>query len=310
MVGSCKKPRTYRDCARKQYLNIDKKKRKTAKEIRKGIGQQLRYVRRDLKVVEQLALKSSLNLLAKRQYKNLLVCHEIYRQQFEMHQKHTHQIQDRIVSLHMPFIRPIVRGKANATVEFGAKLSISVVNGFSFIEQLSFNAYNEGTTLIDSVDRYLQRFGSYPEAVIVDKIYRNRENLKYCKFKGIRLSGSLLGRPPKDPKQLKEQQREERSDAGVRNAVEGKFGEGKRYFGLNRIMARLLETSETVINMQILVMNLEKRLRLLFMVFIQDAIFGLRASSLEKTLSIQQALTSYTFSTVYHKFAALATQRV
>ena len=31
-----------------------------------------------------------------------------------------------------------------------------------------------------------------------DNIYRNRENLNYCKAHGIRLSGSALGRPRKD----------------------------------------------------------------------------------------------------------------
>ena len=81
---------------------------------------------------------------------------------------------------------------------------ISVVNGFSFMEHLSFDSFNEGITLIQSVKNYRDRFGYYPEAVIADKIYR------------------------KDQELLKEQKRQERMDAGIRNAVEGKFGEGKR----------------------------------------------------------------------------------
>jgi hypothetical protein len=36
-------------------------------------------------------------------------------------------------------------------------------------------------------------------------------------------------------------------DAGERNAIEGKFGEGKRKYGLNRIRARLEQTSGAVI---------------------------------------------------------------
>jgi IS5 family transposase len=66
---------------------------------------------------------------------------------------------------------------------------------------------------------------------------------------------------------LKEQLRQERQDVGIRNAVEGKFGEGKRFYSLDRIMAHLTETSETVIAMQLLVLNLEKRLRLLLFNF-------------------------------------------
>lgn len=262
-VGVHKKPRTYRIKARKQFLIIDKMKKKGKRQVRKAIGQQLRYVCRDIKIIEEMAKRGLLELLDPRQYRNLLVIQEIYRQQNEMYQKRTHQIDDRIVSLHMPFIRPIVRGKASVNVEFGAKLSISVVNGFAFMERTSFDAYNEGTTLIESVMNYHRKFGAYPEAILADKIYRNRENLRFCKENNIRLSGPPLGRPTKDPELLREQVRQERKDSGDRNAVEGKFGEGKRFYGLNRIMTRLSETSETVIAMQLLVMNLEKILRIL-----------------------------------------------
>ena len=266
-VGKEPKPRTYRECARKDYLNIEKKRRLSKKVIRKAIGKQLRYIRRNLQTIENLAQKSSLTLLNKRQYRNLLVSQEIYRQQQEMYQTKKHQVDDRIVSLHMPFIRPIVRGKASAEVEFGAKLAISVVNGFSFMERLSFDAFNEGITLIESVENFNQRFGFYPKELFADKIYRNRENLQYCKQHGIRFSGPPLGRPTKDAELLKEQHRQERQDTGIRNAVEGKFGEGKRLYGLNRIMTHLQETSETVIAIQLLVINLEKRLRLLLFKF-------------------------------------------
>jgi hypothetical protein len=164
----------------------------------------------------------------------------------------------------MPFVRPIVRGKTNAPVEFGAKLAISMVNGYCHMEHLSFDNFNESTTLKGSVENFRQRFGYYPEAVLADKIYRNRENIAYCKEHNIRLSGPPLGRPVKDAELLRQQYHQEHQDSGIRNAVEGKFGEGKRFYGLNRIMAHLQSTSETVIAMQLLVMNLEKRLRSLF----------------------------------------------
>jgi hypothetical protein len=270
LIGKSKKPRTYRHKARKNYLNVDKKKHATKREIRKGIGQQLRYIRRDLKVIMKLSQKSPLTLLSKRQYSNLLVSQEIYRQQLEMYKKRKHSVEDRIVSLYMPFVRPIVRGKARADVEFGAKLAISIVDGFSYMESLSFDAFNESTTLIQSLENYHQKYGFYPEAVMADKIYRNRENLNYCKKYNIRLSGPPLGRPTNDSEVLKEQRRQERQDAGIRNSVEGKFGEGKRTYGLGRIMARLRETSETVIAMQLLVMNLERRLRILLLYFLKE----------------------------------------
>ena len=132
------------------------------------------------------------------------------------------------------------------------------------MEHLSFDAFNEGTTLIASIKNYRRRFGVYPESVVVDKIYRNRDNIAFCKSWGIRISGPPLGRPTKDADLLRKQKREERADAKIRNRVEAVFGEGKRFYGLDQIMARLRDTSETVIAMQLLVMNLERRLRILF----------------------------------------------
>ena len=157
-----------------------------------------------------------------------------------------------------------------------AKLAISVVDGYTFIEHLSFDAFNEGSTLIQSAEHYKKRFGSYPAVVLADKTYRNRANLQFCKQHDIRLSGPPLGRPTTDLELRKEQHRQERKDSGIRNAVEGKFGEGKRFYGLNRIMARLKDTSETVIAMQILVMNLERRLRVLLAYFFNVQLWGIK----------------------------------
>lgn len=265
--GSIQNPERTENEPARDYLNIDKKKHKSQKEVHKAVGKQLRYIKRDITAIEVLANRVPLALLSRRQYRNLLVCQEIYRQQQFMHLSKTHQVADRIVSLHMPFVRPIVRGKASADVEFGAKLAISIVNGYTHMEHLSFDAYNEGITLAQTVERYHKRFGHYPEAVLADNIYRNRENLAYCKAKGIRLSGPPLGRPASDPVALKTQQRQERADSGERNQVEGKFGEGKRKYGLGKIMTRLAETSQAVIAMQLLVMNLERKLRLLLHYF-------------------------------------------
>ncbi len=258
--GDKVKPRTYRNCARKAYLNIDKKKNKKYKEIRKGIGQQLRYVKRDLSIIENMS-NEDLSSLSRRQYQNLLVCNELYRQQSEMYHNKTRSIQDRIVSINRPSVRPIVRGKTNADVEFGAKLAISVVNGYSYAEELSFDAFNEGITLKRSLETYKRRFGFYPKTIMADKIYRNRENISWCKSLGIRLSGPPLGRPSSDPLLQKEQRRQEREDTKTRNGVEGKFGEGKRFYGLDKIMAHRDDTTMSVIIMQLIAMNCQKRLR-------------------------------------------------
>ncbi len=209
-----------------------------------------------------LAEKTSLNQLSPWQYQQLLVISELYRQQQEMYNKRTHSVEDRIVSLSQPHVRPIVRGKVNASVEFGAKIAISLVDGYVRMEKLSWDNFNESTTLNAAVEAYVQRYGCYPEAILADQIYRNRENLRFCKQYGIRLSGPSLGHPKKGEEQDRNQARQ---DASARNAIEGKFGEGKRSYGLGRIRARLRETSETVIALQLLVMNLKRKLRVLFL---------------------------------------------
>jgi transposase, IS5 family len=260
--GSVQKPRTYRQKARKQYLAVTKQRRVNYRVLRKAIGQQLRYVARDLRIVGELNEEHGLMALSRQQYTQLLVIQELYRQQREMYSKRSHRVDDRIVSISQPHVRPIVRGKAKANVEFGAKVAISLVNGYALVERLEWDTYNEGNTLQASVEAYYQRYGCYPEAVLADKIYRNRENLRYCKENGIRLSGPQLGRPSKV--EQAGQRRVARADSAERNAVEGKFGEGKRTYGLGLIRTHLRNTSETVIALQLLVMNLERRLRILF----------------------------------------------
>ena len=257
-----KKPRTYRKKARKDFLNTSKAKRKTAKVVRKAIGKQLNYIKRDLGYINTM-VKSG-KFLSKKETEILKIVNEVYTQQKEMFDNHKHSVANRIVNLNQPHIRPIVRGKASAKTEFGAKVEISVVDGYVRVEKLSWDAYNECDSLIDIVEKFKNRTGRYPERVLVDKIYRNRKNLSYCKENNIRISGPALGRPKKDDTR---DRKAEYIDLCDRNAVEGKFGEGKRAHGLNRIFAKLKETSECVINTAFLVLNLNKRLRSLLQLF-------------------------------------------
>ncbi|HEY9298016.1 MAG TPA: transposase, partial [Phormidium sp.] len=53
-------------------------------------------------------------------------------------------------------------------------------------------------------------------------------------------------------------------DEKIRNSIEGKFGQGKRRFSLNLVMAKLAHTSETAIAITFLVMNLSVILRQIF----------------------------------------------
>ncbi len=259
--GKQKKPRTYRKRARKDFLAAAKSKRLSQSKRRKALRKQLGYLERNLKIIDKLSTQTSLLKLAPRQYKNLLVIHEVYRQQRRMYDHRERRIDDRIVSVSQPHVRPIKRGKASAATEFGAKVSLSLINGFSFVDRISWDAYNESGDLIGQIEAYRKRFGYFPESVHADQIYRNRGNRRYCKKHGIRLSGPPLGRPPANPEKKRQVKLQTRQDELDRIAVEGKFGQGKRRFSLARIMCKLALTSETAITVAFLVMNLERWLK-------------------------------------------------
>lgn len=260
--GNGKKPRTYRKKARKQYLHIARSKKRTAKKVRKAIGQQLSYIKRNLKTIENLSIKT--DNLPKQLRTKLETVKKLYAQQKYMYDNHTHSVPDRIISVSQPWLRPIVRGKAKAPVEFGAKLDISVVNGFTRLEYHSFDAYNEALKLSEMIERYKERTGSYPERILADKIYRNRENLSYCAERKIRLSGPALGRPKKDEIRDKKQ---DYIDEAERVEVERKFSLAKRKCGIGLIVTRLKETTCHCLAMSVLLLNLRKISKVLFAIF-------------------------------------------
>ena len=123
------------------------------------------------------------------------------------------------------------------------------------IEKQSFDAYNESDVLIDAVQRYFERTGHYPERVLADKIYRNRNNLRFCKEHGIRLSGPALGRPKKN---LEEDRRTTYIDAVDRIEVERKFSLAKRCYGLGLIRTKPDTTTRTSISLSIIAMNVDR----------------------------------------------------
>ena len=258
-----RKPRTYRELARRDWLRFARDRKPTRKKIRKAIRQQLSYVRRDLGHLETI-LANHPDALSVKELERLAVIRAMYRQQKEMYDSDTRRVDDRIVSLHQPWVRPIVRGKAGVPVEFGAKVALSLSDGYARIEKISWDAFNESTTLKDSAERYRERTGKYPARALVDKIYRTRENLAWCKERGIRLNGPKLGRPPKDRREYQEALELERKESGERSEIEGCIGVCKRRYGLDLVMMRLKHTSEVDIHAAILTRNLFRRLRLLF----------------------------------------------
>ena len=167
-------PRRYRKCARKEYLAFAKSRKHTAKKIRSALRRQLGYVKRDLGYLEQFM--SDGYAMTGKDIGLYLTVIRLYEQQQYMYDNRVHSVEHRIVSISQPWLRPIVRGKVKAPVEFGAKFDLSLDSeGYGRIEKISFEAYNESTCLIEAIERFRERTGYYPERVLADQIYRTRE---------------------------------------------------------------------------------------------------------------------------------------
>ena len=261
------RPRMYREKARKDYLALAKCRKRSAKKIRKAIRKQLQYIRRDLGYITNL-LENNGVVLSTSDEQMLDMLQTLYAQQQYMFTNNTHSVENRIVSISQPYIRPIVRGKAKSPVEFGAKLDLSVdETGMCRIEKLSFDAYNESAVLKTAITNYRERTGHYPERVLVDQIYRNRENLSFCSSLGIRLSGKRLGRPKKDA-DSKAEKKIVYQDNTDRIEVERKFSLAKRKFGLGLLFTKREDTTRASIVLSIIAMNID-RLAAMLLHFIQ-----------------------------------------
>ena len=251
------------------YLNVIKRKHKGSKLVKDALTRMLPLLYRDILTLLNLIgvddeTYGRFNCTQKRTIQAVI---DMYHQQEKMLRLGTHTCDNRIVSIHQPHVRPIVRGKTKAKVEFGAKIGVSIVDGFSFIDHHSWEAYNEASDLTTHIEKYKERFGMEPKRFFGDKIYLNRENRRILKEKEIQIMGRPLGRPPKNPTQ--EQIERERIGVSLRNEAEAQFGTGKRTYRANNIRAKLPQTAECWTAMCYFVKNLAKFMRELCLVLIE-----------------------------------------
>ncbi len=170
-----------------------------------------------------------------------------------MYTQRTHQCDDLIVSISQPHVRPAVRGKQGRSVEFGAKLGLTVMDGFMRKETLIREAYNKSGDLVNQTEAYKVLFGYYPELIQADKVYATNHNRKWCKKNGIRITASPKGKPVPQSAYQKAKSRKKYTE---RNAVEGRIGNAKQAYSLNQIKARLKSTSQTWIAATLFVLKL------------------------------------------------------
>ena len=183
------------------------------------------------------------DLLTVREKSDLEIITRMYRQQKNHFRNNNRResIPNRIVSLSKPHLRPIVRGKEVKSVEFGAKVNNILVDGISFIEKLSFNAFNEGTRLVHCLKMHKKLFGVEAKKVGGDTGYAGTENRDYCKANGIQTSFVKRGRPFGEKKKEKELARNELARVRA-TAMEGSFGTQKEHYDLRRVKAMTKRT--------------------------------------------------------------------
>ena len=143
-------PKTNYFKAREAYKYLVKMKKKGGRLVRETMDVMLACLHKDILTLMDLTAgkyRCRLELLRKDQRRVLEATMKMYFQQEQMHRSGEHRCDDRIISIFQPHIRPIVRGKASAKVEFGAKIGVSIVEGYNYVDHHSWDAYNEGSDL-------------------------------------------------------------------------------------------------------------------------------------------------------------------
>ena len=217
-----------------QYMSFAKRRKKSRRQSKKICKALLKYLVRLLEQLNQL-LSQYKTALRGSQYNRLGTINKLKDQQWQLHFGKQSTVPGRIVSLHKPYVRPIVRGKEVKPVEFGAKVNMLLVDGISFIEHLSYDNFNEGTRLQSTIDLQQRYFGACHQ-MGADAIYGTNENRSYCTKNNI----ATCFIPKGNEGQLKEQKSQMRSILGkIRSTVlEGSFGNEKNHYQMNKIKAK------------------------------------------------------------------------
>ena len=217
-----------------QYLSFAKRRKKSRRQSKKICKMLLKYL---LRLMDQLdaLLKKYKTTLSGGQYSRLNTISKVKEQQWQLHFGKQATVPNRIVSLHKPYVRPIIRGKEVKPVEFGAKVNMLLVDGISFIEHLSYDNFNEGTRLQSTIHLQQRYFGACHQ-MGADAIYATNNNRSYCSKNNIATSFIAKGKEGK----LKEQKSQMRSILGkIRSTVlEGSFGNEKNHYQMNKIKAK------------------------------------------------------------------------
>lgn len=237
-------PRTKYNDVEGAYLVYRKQRRHSNSQTRKITRRLVNLLDKILKEVRRIKREhaDADDLLGAMEERDLEIITRMFRQQKKHFLKGSNRdrIPDRIVSISKPYVRPIVRGKERKNVEFGAKCNNILVDGISFIEKISFNAFNEGSRLKHCISLYKRLFGVDVTKIGGDSGYADSENRNWCKDHHIITSFAKRGRPA-GKKTDKDFVRQELARVRA-TSMEGSFGTQKEHYALRRVKARKRKT--------------------------------------------------------------------
>ena len=234
-----RRPRNKYKNVSESYLSYCKKRKRKTSRTRMLKRRMIRLLEKLLIQRDEIHREYGTSLRYTRDYqKRLSVIRKVLVQEKELFAGR--KVSDRIVSIDRHYIRPIVRGKETQSVEFGAKVGNIQIDGISFIEHISFKAFNEGIRLKDCIRMQQKLMKVRVRCVAADSIYANNANRKFCTKYGISTSFVRKGRAAKDETLRKVLRSELSKERATR--LEGSFGTQKQYYSLSRIKARNRKT--------------------------------------------------------------------
>jgi transposase, IS5 family len=237
-----KPPRWKYERQRQRQTAFAKRKKKTYKQRRKRSGELLRALQHVLQLLQQTLNrgKGVIREVKAGFFERLRRVKTILAQQNYHHEYPEKSVPGRIVSLYKPYLRPIVRGKENKPVEFGAKVHLSQVDGINLVEHLSFDAYHEGIRLWRSVLKHQAQFGTLKQYA-GDQLYATNANRRFLKKKGVATCFKKKGNDAADTAQQAAQMRSILGKARA-TRLEGSFGNEKNHYLLHKVKARTQPT--------------------------------------------------------------------
>lgn len=239
---------------KRQYLDYARRRKKPyrlTQQMRKKLLNVTRRLQDKLQTKLNTYLREHPAQVLDTVFEKLRTIKQIITQQEYLIKHKGSKVSDRVLSLHKPYVRAIVRGKETKAVEFGAKVHMMQIDGINYIEHLNYHAFNESTRFKISIFKHKQLFGKCLHWS-ADRIYATNKNRSYASSAKIMTNFVAKGYSKNDPqeKQIKALLNKERS-----TRLEGSFGVEKNYYGLSKVKARKQQTEKLCIYFAVMVAN-------------------------------------------------------